>query len=116
MGYYTTFRLSVRNGEVTEEMQTKLKEIMQTKLKEIKSDDFTGYDMEDLIEGEYEAKWYDWKEDLIKLSKAFPTEVFELSGEGEEREDMWRAYFKNGKVQIEKAEIRIGEYDETKLI
>lgn len=108
MGYYTTFRLSVRDGEVTEEMQTKLKEI--------KSEYFTGYDMEDLLEGLYEATWYNWKEDLIKLSKAFPTEVFELSGEGEEREDMWRAYFKNGKVQIERATIRIGEYDETKLI
>lgn len=108
MGYYTTFKLSVRNGEVTEEMQTKLKEI--------KPEYFTDYDMKDLLDGWYEAKWYDWKEDLIKLSKAFPTEVFELSGEGEEREDMWRAYFKNGKVQIEKAEIRIGEYDETKLI
>lgn len=108
MGYYTTFRLSVRNGEVTEEMQTKLKEI--------KPEYFIDHDMEDLLEGGYEAKWYDWEEDLIKLSKAFPTEVFELSGDGEEREDMWRAYFKNGKVQIERAEIRIGEYDETKLI
>lgn len=108
MGYYTTFRLSVRNGEVTEEMQTKLKEI--------KPEYFIDHDMEDLLEGGYEEKWYDWEEDLIKLSKAFPTEVFELSGDGEEREDMWRAYFKNGKVQIERAEIRIGEYDETKLI
>lgn len=108
MGYYTTFKLSIRNGEVTEEMQTKLKEI--------KPEYFIGHDMEDLLEGLYEAKWYDWKEDLIKLSKAFPTEVFELSGYGEEREDMWKAYFKNGKLQIERAEIRIGEYDETKLI
>lgn len=108
MGYYTTFGLSVRNGEVTEEMQTKLKEIQP--------DYFTGYGMEDLLEGWYNAKWYDWEEDLIELSKAFPTEVFELSGDGEERGDMWRAYFKNGKAQIEKAEIRIGDYDETKLI
>lgn len=108
MGYYTTFGLSVRNGEVTEEMQTKLKEIQP--------DYFSDYGLEDLLEGWYNAKWYDWEEDLIELSKTFPTEVFELSGDGEESGDMWRAYFKNGKVQIERAEIRIGDYDETKLI
>jgi len=108
MGYYTTFRLSVRNGEVTEEMKTKLKET--------KPDDFTDYYIENLLEGFYEAKWYDWKEDLKELSKTFPNEVFELSGYGEEQEDIWRAYFKNGKIQMEKAEIVIGEYDETKLI
>jgi hypothetical protein len=34
---------------------------------------------------------------------------------GEEGGDMWKRYYKNGKVQVANAKITYDEYDETKL-
>ena len=57
------------------------------------------------FEEEFEEprKWYDYKNDMEKLSLAFPTTYFLLYGAGEEQGDVWKAYFYNGKVQIIKA-------------
>jgi hypothetical protein len=41
--------------------------------------------------------------------------VFELIGEGEEAGEMWKKYFKNGKLQTCKATITFDRYDESKL-
>ena len=41
-------------------------------------------------------KWYDHDDDLIALSKKFPDVTFVLYGEGEERDDNWITYYKNG--------------------
>lgn len=61
------------------------------------------------------AKWYDHEEELKEFSAKYPETLFILSGEGEESGDIWRKYFKAGKVQVERAEISIGEFDERKL-
>lgn len=62
------------------------------------------------------GKWYDHEQDLQAISTRFPNHVFELRGEGEESGDVWVKYFKNGKVQASKAEIRLEPFDESKLI
>jgi hypothetical protein len=52
---------------------------------------------------------------MIKMSLQFPDLIFQLKGEGEEPEDIWIKYYKNGKVQVCYAKITFDEYDETKL-
>lgn len=52
---------------------------------------------------EESRKWYNYKDDMRKLSLAFPNTYFLLYGTGEEQGDVWKAYFYNGKVQIIKA-------------
>lgn len=45
-------------------------------------------------------KWYDHDEDMLALSKAFPNIVFVLTGEGEDRDDNWISYYKNGQIEV----------------
>ena len=52
-------------------------------------------------------KWYNRHQDMIDYSLKYPKVIFILLGEGEEIEDKWKLWTKNGK-QIEKyAEIVI---------
>ena len=66
------------------------------------------------IEGE-PTKWYGHRADMIELSKANPTILFKLHGEGEEAGDIWNQWHKNGKSQEESAVIQIPEYDPRKM-
>ena len=61
------------------------------------------------------CKWYDHQKDMLNFSRKYPDILFILSGEGEESGDMWRAYFKNGKMQFVKAKIVYDDFDENKL-
>lgn len=61
-------------------------------------------------------KWYDHEQDMRDLSVRFPDHLFELRGEGEDTGDIWRKYFKNGKMQSCFAQITFEPFDETKLI
>lgn len=46
-----------------------------------------------------ELKWYDHDDEMIALSKEFPEVEFTLDGTGEESDDLWTTYYKNGKAQ-----------------
>ena len=61
------------------------------------------------------VKWYEHERDMRDFSKKYPDILFILSGEGEENEDVWRAYFKNGKMQKCKAIISFDPFDADKL-
>ena len=61
------------------------------------------------------VKWYDWQKDCLAVSKDFPNLVINIEGDGEEQGDQWKAYIKNGKIQIAKAVISFAEFDESKL-
>lgn len=61
------------------------------------------------------CKWYQHEEDMVRFSKEYPDTVFELTGEGEDAGDLWRKYFKNGKVQVCDAIITYPPFDESKL-
>lgn len=64
---------------------------------------------------EESVKWYDHEKDMRDFSRKYPEVVFELSGEGEENGDIWKAYFKNGKMQRCKAIITFDSFDEAKM-
>jgi len=101
MGYYTEYALSANNAEGLEDKITKdLEEISGYSIRFGYSDS---------------CKWYNHQDDMLTLSKIYPNVVFVLEGEGEESEDLWIKYFKNGKMQVCKAEITFEKFDENKL-
>lgn len=75
-----------------------------------------GYDIGEIIDNVSDDwKWYEHQKDMKAISRAFPDVLFTLSGEGEEAEDIWKEYYLNGKVQVEKAVITTGKFDKSKL-
>jgi len=62
-----------------------------------------------------DTKWYEHEYDMKTLSSQLPDYVFTLRGFGEDHEDIWTKYFKNGKVQLAKTTITFDEFDESKL-
>lgn len=84
----------------------------------LRSSDFCGYSpLIDFVNGNAErCKWYEWEQDMRRLSKKVPTVLFTLDGRGEEDGDIWVAYFKGGKAQVEHPEIKIPPFDKKKLM
>lgn len=106
MSYYTEFSLSIIDyGDDFNAIKDELN-------KEIGK-----FDCDHLSEEEWfcYAKWYDYEEDMLRLSEKFPNVVFTLKGIGEEHDDMWVEYFKNGKCKYSQAEIVFQKYDEKDL-
>ena len=50
-------------------------------------------------------KWYDHYDEMVTLSKEFPSLYFQLEGLGEDYNDMWREYFHNGEAMHSDAKI-----------
>ena len=109
MGYYTIFKLSAKDSEITDDMKKELSTINSYYFDNMNL-------IDELVEGWFEAKWYDYVDNMKMLSLKFPTTVFILEGDGEENDDMWVAYFMNGKVQYEKAKITYNYFDPNKLV
>jgi hypothetical protein len=61
------------------------------------------------------CSWYGHVEDMVEFSKQYPNIVFTLSGEGDETGDLWRKYFKDGKVQVVRAVFTFQPFDPEKL-
>ena len=103
MGYSTKYTLSFFKGFEDEvEVNENLSSI-------------SGYDL-DFFYGEPDCKWYDHEKHMKLLSQIYPETTFLLEGEGEESGDIWRKYFKNGKMQVCKAKIVFPAFDESKLV
>lgn len=74
------------------------------------------YYLQDFTEWEScTGKWYDHETDMKQLSLEFPHILFTLSGDGEEKEDLWRKYFLAGKMQVAEAIIVYDNFSEDKL-
>lgn len=61
------------------------------------------------------CKWYDNEDDMRNVSKKHPGVLFTLSGEGEEAGDIWRKYFRDGKMQQVDAIWAFESFDPDKL-
>lgn len=109
MGYTTYFTVSRNDGEPFTPEQ--LEALDQLNVFDNETEE--GNDRVVALEGA--ARWYDCNDYMKELSKLFPETVFKLHGEGEQNDDLWDAYFKNGKWQECRADIIYPDYDEEKL-
>src|SRR3990172_1560959 len=60
-------------------------------------------------------QWYDHEIEMLTISKQYPQALIILTGYGEEYDDIWRKYFKQGKVQKTTAKIIFELFDPKKL-
>lgn len=108
MGYNTNFTIiTPKEAKITEEI-----------LQEACSD----YYFEEVLEGvrfvsEDSFKWYDYNDDMKKLSKKkkYKDMLFSVEGEGEDSGDIWKAYYKNGKSCHTHARIVFDDFKEEDL-
>lgn len=63
----------------------------------------------------FEAKWYDHEEDLQRISKKYPKMLIIVYGEGEESEDFWKLFIRNGKSHRVRGEVVYPEFDTSTL-
>jgi len=96
MGYITTFNLYGYNSEKEFIDQKNMPNSDLEKIFDwIKHN--TSSDMQfDWLDND---KWYSWDEDMVKLSLAYPDVIFELFGDGEETDDVWKAVIYRGKIE-----------------
>lgn len=100
MGYYTNFYISFDISNNPETVQQAIEDLSQCSFYNGRTD---------------QVKWHSWKEHCIRVSKDFPDIVINIEGEGKESGDHWKAYIKNGKIQISKAVVTFEEFNEGKL-
>ena len=111
MGYYTYYSMSMKNIKDRAEFEDIISKIKEYKLFEYCIFDkqcYYDFSHDGEIGGGDEAKWYDHEQDMRAISTFFPDVVFCLHGEGEDRDDLWNKYFKNGEMEACYARI---EYD-----
>lgn len=80
MGYNTYYKISVDDDK------------LEQYIEEIRS--VSGYSN---FEGS--ITWYDWQNDMQRVSQKYPEVTFRIDGDGDESGDVWAAWFKNGKVK-----------------
>jgi hypothetical protein len=112
MGYYTQFELEILEGEADPKLVARTLSLI---LSGDSTDEFIQVDDDGTFEFGEEAKWYDHDEDMISLTKAFPGTLFCLSGKGEEAGDMWKVYYRDGTMQICRAQFSYPPYDANKM-
>ena len=111
MGYYTCFSLEVMvadNSAVHPEAAAII-----AKLRETNENANYAFDQDGATE--MDAKWYDYTDELRVFSKLYPDALLVLYGDGENSDDFWYSYFRNGKVQYTPARIEFDEFDEAEL-
>lgn len=95
MGYQTDFKVS------SEPAVSMLDKILKEE---------TEYDFEDGRSTD-SIKWYDHAEDMKRISLQIPNTLFTVDGNGEENGDIWRNFFKDGKMGGGLAELVYPEYN-----
>lgn len=121
MGYYTNYELEIRSKDpITDDVMTQINKAFcelflvnpYDQINWINEGYFAPNETElkqpDFIQNSFlddEQKWYNWCEDMTELSERFPSIGFILYGEGEERDDNWKAAFFGGKSEISHGEI-----------
>lgn len=101
MGYHTLHELRVRKpGKDQTWSQEEIDELINA----LTEKEIMGYALTDVFQeiplcicGNEEVKWYDHDIDMIKISNQFPDYTFQLHGDGEEPDDVWFSYYKDGK-------------------
>ena len=112
MGYYTYYSMEARNIKDRNQFESMIEELKHDHIYDSEENyavfcRSTYYDNSHngYFEADDETKWYEHTYDMVKFSKKFPDVTFCLSGEGEERDDIWREYYHNGEAEECRAQI-----------
>lgn len=99
MGYYTRYELEVIDGsdDLIDEFREECDE--------------ANFALDEDGDSADSCKWYGHPIDLKRFSAKHPEALFLLRGEGEESGDIWREYYRNGRVQICKAKLVFPDFD-----
>ena len=98
MGYYTCYSLEVKGA--TQEQVKKITEwIAEKHLYGLYGSPYKFEDGTYQYECLESMKWYSYEEDITALSTTMPNATFKLHGDGEDEEDKWYMYFKNGESE-----------------
>jgi hypothetical protein len=105
MGYYTNYVLSIKNID-------NFDPAIELKVaRALASLPYFGYTEDEMVSLEnshypidyvisYDChKWYEHKDDMMKIAALFPECVFELDGIGEDPDDFWKEYYHGDKFQ-----------------
>lgn len=108
MGYYTRYALELDtfDPDLIREVEAALGALTNVEFSYAGSGRF---------EAGEETKWYGHEADVRALSVRFPAVRFLLAGEGEENGDLWRKYFRAGRMQECRASIVYPPFDEGHL-
>ena len=106
MGYYTYYTLDARNIKDEDEFDSIIDNLKKAELY-VTDDNWGIFDSaryDDVnhtahITASDDAKWYEHTYDMTKFSRLFPSVTFRLTGEGEERDDLWHEFFRNGECE-----------------
>jgi hypothetical protein len=101
MGYYSDFEIDVDGKPLSDWENEGVKEVLSENIDYHVSGD-----------GIYDAKWYDFQEDMTWLSSEYPDKLFCLTRNAEDG-IMTRFYYKNGKSH--EVTYNWEPYDESKL-
>lgn len=114
MGYYSSYYLTVTEREsssINKVVGRETELAIAKKLCEFSNwfdpsdvDENVEYPLYELISRDVN-KWYDHYDEMIILSKEFPSLYFELEGQGEDHDDLWKEYFHNGEAAHSDAKI-----------
>lgn len=92
MGYYTYFTTEIEGQQPDlDKVEEDFKRI---------TDGYSFINIED-----DSRKWYYYDENMLELSKLYPSTIFHLWGEGEDRDDNWYAVYCNGQFEKVQAEL-----------
>ena len=96
MGYCTCYSLELLDATSEQEEQ------IISRLKEM---NVIGYALDEDLSCLDPVKWYDEEEDMLTLSREFPTVHFCMHGDGDSSDDLWDCHYDGGKMQTCMAEI-----------
>jgi hypothetical protein len=107
MGYYTHYTIRITDADNANQMTEIAEKLGLSEERYETSDEGTK------LSTDFDDKWYSWKEQFLRVSRVYPRVLFEVNGEGEENDDLWKARIRNGEAEVIHAKI---VFDEFKII
>lgn len=110
MGYYTYFEITIPAKFDVDDVIDKLVTLSDYAFeKTVTNDKIKSFATVDT------CKWYSHESNMIDLSELFPKILFQVDGDGEESDDVWRTYYLNGKSQSVEVKTVYGKLNMKKL-
>jgi hypothetical protein len=110
MGYYTYFEITVPAKVDRDDIIEKLEVLSEYSFEKTGSNEKTK-----TFATADSCKWYSHESNMIELSEMFPKVLFQVDGDGEESDDIWRTYYLNGKTQSVEVKTVYGKPNMKKL-